>query len=203
MANVEALGRRYRESPSNLRGVPPRGAHVLGEARFSFSPDGRRILSGRYNGSFKLWNIQAAQVLSFVGHQGPVVSVAFSPDGRSVMSSGFDGMIKVWNAESGELVTTLIGDQKAWLALMPKGFFATSSPTDAKSLTIVRGLDVYDINQMYQALYEPDLVREKLAGDPDGEVREVAKVINLEKVLDSGPAPDVAITSHPQGRSAP
>jgi hypothetical protein len=33
--------------------------------------------------------------------------------------------------------------------------------------------------------------------DPAGEVQEAANVINLEKVLDSGPAPIVAITSHP------
>ena len=43
----------------------------------------------------------------------------------------------------------------------------------------------------------PDLVREALAGDPDGEVKRAAKVINLEKVLDSGPAPTVEIVSHP------
>jgi uncharacterized caspase-like protein len=36
-------------------------------------------------------------------------------------------------------------------------------------------------------------VREALAGDPSGEVAEAAKAIDLEKVLDSGPAPDVKV----------
>jgi hypothetical protein len=35
--------------------------------------------------------------------------------------------------------------------------------------------------------------------DPDGEVRDAAKIINLEKVLDSGPAPTVTITSPVEG----
>jgi hypothetical protein len=38
-------------------------------------------------------------------------------------------------------------------------------------------------------------VREKLAGDPGGEVAKAAQVINLDKILDSGPAPLVVIAS--------
>jgi hypothetical protein len=43
------------------------------------------------------------------------------------------------------------------------------------------------------------LVREALAGDPDGEVARASDVINLDKVLDAGPPPTVAITSHEPG----
>jgi uncharacterized caspase-like protein len=52
------------------------------------------------------------------------------------------------------------------------------------------------IEQVHQSLFSPDLVREALAGDPDGEVRRAAEFIALEKVVDSGPAPLVEITSH-------
>lgn len=52
---------------------------------------------------------------------------------------------------------------------------------------------------MHQSLFNPDLVREAFAGDPSNEVREAAKVINLERVLDSGPAPVVAITLPSEG----
>ncbi len=56
-------------------------------------------------------------------------------------------------------------------------------------LAIVRGLEVTTIGQVYQSLFNPDLVREALARDLNHEVEEAAKVINLDKVLDSGPAP--------------
>jgi uncharacterized caspase-like protein len=82
------------------------------------------------------------------------------------------------------------------------GFFAASrGGTDM--LGVVRGLDVTTIDQVHQSLYSPDLVREALAGDPGGEVAESAKVINLEKVLDSAPAPSVEITSPSGGRQSP
>src|SRR5262249_51712263 len=42
-------------------------------------------------------------------------------------------------------------------------------------------------------------VRGALAGDPNHEVEKAAKVINLDKVLDSGPAPQVEIVSHAPG----
>ena len=63
-------------------------------------------------------------------------------------------------------------------------------------LTVVRGLEVYSIDQFYQTLYRPDLVREKLAGDPDGKVRAAAAKLDLAKLIDSGRVPSVAITSH-------
>ena len=50
-------------------------------------------------------------------------------------------------------------------------------------------MEVTTIGQVYQSLFNPDLVREALAGDPDGEVKRAAEVISLEKVLDAGPPP--------------
>src|SRR5262249_9641259 len=58
-----------------------------------------------------------------------------------------------------------------------------------------RGLDPTTIDQVHQSLFNPDLVREMLAGDPDGEAARATTVINLDKVLDSGPAPSVEIAS--------
>jgi Caspase domain/Bacterial Ig domain len=52
---------------------------------------------------------------------------------------------------------------------------------------------------MYQSLHDPDLVREQLAGDPDGEVRRMSTVVDLEKVLDSGQVPNVVIVSPANG----
>ena len=79
--------------------------------------------------------------------------------------------------------------------MTPEGFF-TASPDGHKLLSIVRGLEVFSIDQFYQVLYRPDLVREKLAGDPDGKVRDAAAKLDLAKLIDSGRVPKVAIVSH-------
>jgi hypothetical protein len=75
-----------------------------------------------------------------------------------------------------------------WFVLTPEGFFDTSSPAAAPLLGISRGLDTYGVDQIWQSLYAPDLVREKLAGDPDGEVARSAAVISLDKVPETGKA---------------
>ena len=54
-------------------------------------------------------------------------------------------------------------------------------------------------------MYRPDLVQEKLAGDPQGRVREAAAKIDLGKVIASGAAPQVSLAmagaSPPSGTS--
>src|SRR4029077_12675063 len=74
------------------------------------------------------------------------------------------------------------------------GFFNASSVGN-NMLAVVRGLEVTGIDQIYQSLFSPDLVREALAGDRDHEVEKAAQELNLEKVLDSGRPPLVEITT--------
>ncbi len=51
------------------------------------------------------------------------------------------------------------------------------------------------VDQVYNALYRPDLVREKLAGDPGGKVRSAAPRLDLDKVVASGSPPKIRILS--------
>ena len=87
------------------------------------------------------------------------------------------------------------------MAITPEGFFAASAH-GAELLHVVRGLEVIGIDQVYQSLYRPDLVREKLSGDPRGLVRQAAARLDLEKVLASGNAPAVRLLSPANGSSA-
>ena len=66
-------------------------------------------------------------------------------------------------------------------------------------LTVVRGFEVYSIDQAYASLHRPDLVREKLAGDPNGKVREAAITLNIGEVVASGAPPEINITSPKAG----
>jgi uncharacterized caspase-like protein len=117
---------------------------------------------------------------------------------RRIVSNSEDGL-RIWNTETGELLTTyLVTAEGDWVAITPEGFFA-GSETGARMLSIVRGLEVTSIDQVYQSLYRPDLVREKLAGDSQGKVKEAAARLDLTKVMASGSAPRVAINSPAQG----
>ena len=152
---------------------------------------------GNKDNTLKLWDAASGALLrTFHGHSAPVNSVAFSPDGRRIVSGSEDTTFRLWDPGTGDLLASVIATRDGeWLAITPEGFFA-ASPNGAKILSVVRGLEVFSIEQFYQALYRPDLVREKLVGDPNGKVREAASKVDLEKLLDSGVAPKVAITSH-------
>jgi hypothetical protein len=173
----------------------------------AFSPDGTRVLSG--SGGFddktlKLWDAASGQLLrAFTGHTAYVRSVSFSPDGTRVLSGGADGIIRIWKVSTGELLATLFASPNGEsLILTPEGFFAGSAKGTAEMVGIVRGLKGYSVEQMYQALFNPDLVRERLAADPDGEVKKAAGDLDLAKVLDSGPPPGVVLTSPAKGVSS-
>jgi hypothetical protein len=52
-----------------------------------------------------------------------------------------------------------------WLAMTPAGLFGASGKGANQTLSIVRGLDVTKIVQVHQSLFNPDLVRQALAGN--------------------------------------
>merc|ERR1711935_650284 len=62
------------------------------------SSDGQFALSGSWDCSLRLWNLETGETTRrFVDHQKDVLSVAFSSDNRQIVSASRDKTIKLWN----------------------------------------------------------------------------------------------------------
>ena len=130
----------------------------------------------------------------------PNEDLTFSPDGRTIATIPGESM---WLSDlsTGRAHAEFLSfSDGSWIVRTPEGFF-NASEGGAKHLILVRGFDTLSIDQVHDALYRPDLVREALAGDPDGKVAAAAAKLDLGKVVASGLPPRIVALTSREGDS--
>ena len=71
----------------------------------AFLPDGRHALSGSWDGSMRLWDLETGKELRrFAGHTRGINGLAVTPDGRRAVTASGDTTAAVWDLESGRLL---------------------------------------------------------------------------------------------------
>lgn len=96
--------------------------HTEGVLCVAFAPDGKRLLSGSFDRSARLWLLppagakatQEEQLLT--GHTAAVESVAWSPKGNRMATGSWDNTALLWDAE-GKSIGRLRGHTRGVLAL--------------------------------------------------------------------------------------
>ncbi len=99
----------------------------------ALSAHGRRAVSGAWDNTIRVWDIETGQCLKVVeGHTNSVTSVALSADGRFALSGSYDKTLRLWNLNSGECVNVLKGhtDSVESVDLSADGRLAVSGSRD-------------------------------------------------------------------------
>jgi WD40 repeat protein len=113
------------ESPQVHTAAPLRLACRAPVQCLAFSSDGSHLVSGdlgtpfangkeRRDGSLNVWETATGRLVrGWIGHPGPVQSVAFDPRGRYLASAGRDPdeSVCVWDIANGRLLHTLRGSR--------------------------------------------------------------------------------------------
>lgn len=74
------------------------------------TPDGRQIVSGSYDNTIKVWDLESGQLLrTLSGHKAGISDLLMTPDGKQVVSGSFDSTFKVWNLETGKMIRSFEG----------------------------------------------------------------------------------------------
>jgi hypothetical protein len=69
--------------------------------RVVITPDGRRAISGSFDATVRVWDLETGQCLATLeGHTDVVRGVAVTPDGRRVISGSDDKTVRVWDLEA-------------------------------------------------------------------------------------------------------
>jgi WD40 repeat protein len=103
----------------------------------AFLPDGKKALTGSWDGTLILWDLETGAILKhMIEHTAEIHGVAVSPDGRRAISASADGTLILWDLESGQAIRRYYGH--AWelrnVAFSPDGLTAVSAGRDMQMI---------------------------------------------------------------------
>ncbi|MCB2052590.1 MAG: PQQ-binding-like beta-propeller repeat protein, partial [Novosphingobium sp.] len=162
-------------SEANIRNYDLKSGRPLWKANHTkdnissavISPDGELIVTAVSNeNTIEVHQVGTGKRLySLEGNPGSGGHLTFSQDGTRIIAGNYNGTMAIWDTASGKLLaSTIMSRSGEWATITPEGFFVASE-NGANLLHVTRGMETVGIDQVYDALYRPDLVKEALAGD--------------------------------------
>lgn len=115
----------------------------------------------------------------------------FNKDATKVFILDVAGIVRCYSVSTGELLASFMLDNEGdYFTYTPEGYFTGSPGGINKFVHLVDGMQVFELGQLYDTLYRPDLVQAKLEGKNIG-----APV--LKDIVATGDAPRVQFVGTP------
>jgi len=103
----------------------------------AFSPDGQQLASSSFDGTLKMWDIQAGECCQTLKEHNSVWSLAFSPNREWFVSASFDQTLELWDIHTGQFYQTLVGHSELIYSLLVASI--QLGDEDSARLTAVSG----------------------------------------------------------------
>ncbi|NTV06956.1 MAG: WD40 repeat domain-containing protein, partial [Chlorobiaceae bacterium] len=79
-----------------------------------FSADGKKLVSGSFDETVMLWDVESGQsLLTMKGHDTWVECIDFSRDGKLLASGSTDSTVRIWDAATGQCLHVCKGHDTA------------------------------------------------------------------------------------------
>lgn len=157
-----------------------------------FSPDGRNLLSGSYDGSAVVWSISNGQKKSEKKFNLPVKAVAFTNIGRWAMASSDDGIIRIWEVDNDWVVKQLVFEKNVditAMAVTPDDHFVVAGDDQGE----IRVWELIERDRFSIENREPIV---SVAFDPTGEKLFTGGMDNKVRVWDSKTGRQLHLIQH-------
>ena len=133
--------------------------HTYQVTSLAFSPDGTSLVSGSYDKTIKLWDVQTGGVVkTFQGHTNRVWSISISADHMIIASGSDDKTIHLWDIQTEECCCIIEQQRQVYRVRF--------SPTDPQHLMYVsddkvwqwdiNGHQIYPTYDGYDIAFSPD-----------------------------------------------
>ncbi|MGI9522548.1 MAG: Ig-like domain-containing protein [Hyphomicrobiaceae bacterium] len=155
-----------------LFGSARRGEDPLADGNrhsaFTFSTDGKTIISGGSYGVLTALDLHGNRVGSFDGHESDIWALSVSPDGTFLASASNDHTVRLWNLKTRELIVNIFHSRNGeWVIWTPQGYYTCSPGADRfVGWQFNRGAgavpDYIGANDLRKHLHRPDIVEDAI-----------------------------------------
>ena len=92
--------------------------HKNSVLRLAFSPDNKHLISGSFDGTAILWDVESYALLHRLdGHKAQIYAAGFTLGGERAVTGSYDTTLRLWSVADGKEIMTLTGHQDQVFAL--------------------------------------------------------------------------------------